>query len=188
MFASFIIIILLNIRFISINDSLASIPILLNTLNIIFINVIAEELIFRYLLKRIIYFFSTIKGFRVYKEMRYILLSSILFSIAHFLNGEYKEQKFIYFLIFFIAGVYFSSIYVMENNIYTVICTHFLNNVLSTFLFRSHNDALTANCSYYVLNYNSNAFRIFVRVLFELFLSFLLYFYYKARTEQRAKN
>lgn len=110
-------------------------PWVLPALIVIFIQVSAEEVLFRgYLLQQLR------ARFRSY--WIWVIIPSILFGIAHYDFNTFENNTFIYMLNAFVFGVLASILTIQSNNISYALGIHFINNIIGV-LFFGLGDTLT---------------------------------------------
>jgi membrane protease YdiL (CAAX protease family) len=103
-------------------------PWVLPALLVIFIQVSAEEVLFRgYLLQQLR------ARFRSY--WIWAIIPSFLFGIAHYDFSTFENNTFIYMLNAFVFGVLASILTVQSNNISYALGMHFINNIIGVLFF-----------------------------------------------------
>jgi hypothetical protein len=103
-------------------------PWVIPALIVIFIQVSAEEVLFRgYLLQQL--------RARFCSYWIWAIIPSILFGIAHYDFSTFENNTFIYMLNAFVFGVLASILTVQSNNISYALGMHFINNIIGVLFF-----------------------------------------------------
>ena len=103
-------------------------PWVLPALFVIFIQVSAEEVLFRgYLLQQL--------RARFCSYWIWVIIPSFLFGIAHYDFSTFENNTFIYMLNAFVFGVLASILTVQSNNISYALGMHFINNIIGVLFF-----------------------------------------------------
>ena len=138
---------------------------------LLFFHVIIEEILFRWTIYKFLY---KLLGDIEKKSIRITLASfvqAILFSLLHFKNNEVikANNKFFILLIYFIAGLFFSYLYISSDSIVIPISLHFLNNLLSTFVFSSLDSSFSISIFY--INIHADDIRMILITSIPIILS-----------------
>lgn len=94
-------------------------PVLITILSVIYAP-IAEELLFRGIFRKIIN-----------NKWLFILVSGVLFGLAHVIDDFQSVEELLYILIYSSLGCFLAAVYYRTNNIFANIYFHFIQNFLS---------------------------------------------------------
>ena len=108
---------------ISTNEQVLNQDIISTTILAIFYAPLAEELLFRGCLRKIIK-----------KDILFILISGILFGAWHVVGYEQSLLQYLYIIPYSAIGIYLSYVYAKTNNLTTNVGIHATNNILATIL------------------------------------------------------
>ena len=156
-------------------------PWVLPALFVIFIQVSAEEVLFRgYLLQQL--------RARFCSYWIWAIIPSFLFGIAHYDFSTFENNTFIYMLNAFVFGVLASILTVQSNNISYALGMHFINNIIGV-LFFGLGDTLS-DLSLVKSYFDKTGIYMTYIILFQTALqiiTFLILFNWLKRHKNRAK-
>ena len=156
-------------------------PWVLPALFVIFIQVSAEEVLFRgYLLQQL--------RARFCSYWIWVIIPSFLFGIAHYDFSTFENNTFIYMLNAFVFGVLASILTVQSNNISYALGMHFINNIIGV-LFFGLGDTLS-DLSLVKSYFDKTGIYMTYIILFQTALqiiTFLILFNWLKRHKNRAK-
>ena len=146
---------------------------------------IVEEFVFRFVLyglgKKLL---KRLKA-PDYSKFMLMVVSAVLFSIAHIRNPEVVSAggKAVLLAVYFAAGLYFACLYEVSGRVFVPFLMHLLNNILSTFVVKSEHSSIVGGTSLLVNDMSLDGLLCLVCELVPLALSAacVIFLHFKGR-------
>lgn len=142
---------------------------------------LVEELVFRFIplvlcnqiTKRLVKNNTQLKVLKLI----FIIAPSILFSLLHIKNSEVinNPNGYLVLIVYFVAGVYYMSLTISENSIYSAWCVHYINNIFTFAIVSSLSSSSPFNALYVCIIKEDNMFFTLSSLLFSIVFTEITY-------------